>query len=143
MMNGPTETQLSSLYGSPLAVETRHHHVVMFATNQFRPTGSAFILKWDHLGEQQLRFKNDQSSAASLTIEFQTPVVTPAQEMCIRSFVKRLLVAEQLHTSLRSRQESAGVVESSNTGLSGTMLPAVINHASLSGSLMEESGFGG
>ena len=66
-----------------------------------------------------------------------------------RSFMKWVSMAEQPHTSLRSSYAMPSVgwsgVKLTAIGLwsSGNALSGVMNHASPSGSAMDESGFGG
>jgi hypothetical protein len=81
------------------------------------------------------------------TTKFQTASGT-SKELFIGSFMKWVSMAEQDHTSLRSPCAMPSVgwsgVKIADIGLwsSGNAFSGVMNHASPSGSLTDESGFG-
>ena len=74
--------------------------------------------------------------------------LTAAQKLCTGSFMAWVSMAEQLHASLTSPSTMLSIrwsgVKHAATGLwsSGDVFCGVTNYASLSVSLMDESGFG-
>ena len=136
-----------------------------------RSTVSADIVKWKRLGAttaqprsgrphklterdcrvlKRVAWKNRLPSVAILTTEFQTDLeATSAQTLFVESLMKWISMAKQLHISLRSPcampSFSWSGVNLTTIGLwsSGNTFSGVVNHASPSGSLMDEFGFGG
>jgi len=130
-----------------------------------RSTESAIIAKWKRLGATrsgrprkltergrrvlkrvEIAFHLLHHSLQSTKLPLEAP---SAQELGVGSFMEWVSMADQLHTSLTSSCAMPSVgwsgVKHAATGLwsSGNMFFGVMNHASLSGSLMDESGFGG
>ena len=93
--------------------------------------------------------KSSVVSCNTLTNSKLTLEATSAQALFVESFMKWVSMAKQLHTSLRSPCAILSVgwsgVNLTAFGLwsSGNVFSGVMNHASPSGSPMDESGFGG
>ena len=148
-------------------------HQIYALLELLRSTISAVIVKWKCPGAtaaqpqsgrphkltdrdrrvlKHIAWKNLRSSVATLTTEFQTDSgrnVSTSIKCFVESFMKWVSMAEQPHTSLRTPCAMPSVgwtsVKLTAIGLwsSGNAFSLVMNHASPSGSLMEESGFGG
>ena len=105
------------------------------------------LTEWDWCVLKRIACKQCLFSVATLTTKFQTASGSNVSTRTVRRELYEM--AEQPHTSLRSpcSMPSAGWsgVKPAAIGLwsSGNAFSGVMNHASPSGSLTDESGFGG